>query len=103
MAQRMAALAEGNRIRSYRARVKKDLHKGRVSPRVPFEDPDFASMKVIDLLLHMPGVGRVKANRLLKLAEASPSKTVGGLSPRQRDALLALLPDRPGVKVRVRS
>jgi len=39
----------------------------------------------------MPMIGRVKANAMLRRANVSPSKTIAGLSDRQRRELLALL------------
>jgi hypothetical protein len=47
--------------------------------------------KVFDLLLAVPKCGRVKAGRLLTTCRISQSKTVGGLSERQRAELVALL------------
>jgi hypothetical protein len=53
------------------------------------------SMKIIDLLLAMPKVGRVKANKWLARAAVSPSKTLEGLTDRQRREL-ALIVGRYG-------
>jgi hypothetical protein len=39
----------------------------------------------------VPKIGPVKAGRLLTIAHISPSKTVGGLSERQRASLVELL------------
>jgi hypothetical protein len=92
--QQMQALAEANAIRTYRARLKGDIKLGRVSAlgilAVPPEQTQ--TMKVIDVLLAMPSVGRVRANTMLRRAGVSPSKTLSGLSERQRAQLLALLP-----------
>jgi hypothetical protein len=49
------------------------------------------TMKVFDVLLAMPKTGRVKANKILRRCNVSPSKTLAGLSERQRLELLALL------------
>jgi hypothetical protein len=46
-----------------------------------------ATWKVADVLRAVPGMGPVKAARLLRRAQVAESKTLGGLSPRQRDAL----------------
>ena len=47
--------------------------------------------KVFDMMLAVPKYGRVKVNRILNQCRVSPSKTIGGLSVRQRSELVALL------------
>jgi hypothetical protein len=47
--------------------------------------------KVFDMLLAVPKYGRVKANKVLNQCRISPSKTIGGLSERQRTELVQLL------------
>lgn len=91
--QRMAALEKANAIRTQRAAWKRAVKRREVDPLAVLADPpaEFASMKVLDALLAMPKVGRVKASSMLRLAQASPSKTLAGLSERQRGALLALM------------
>ena len=54
--------------------------------------------KVFDMLLAVPKYGRVKTNRILNQCRISPSKTIGGLSERQRAELVsrcAASTDRP--------
>jgi hypothetical protein len=46
---------------------------------------------VFDLLLAVPKYGRVKVNKILSQCRISPSKTLGGLSERQRRELVALM------------
>jgi hypothetical protein len=46
---------------------------------------------VFDLLLAVPKYGRVKVNKILSQCRISPSKTLGGLSERQRGELVTLL------------
>ena len=46
--------------------------------------------KVFDLLLAVPKYGRVKVNRILTHCRISPSKTIGGLSERQRNELVCV-------------
>lgn len=91
MQQRMDALALANEIRSHRAALKVDLRRRRKDIVAVMDDPRVASMKVIDLIIALPKCGRVKGNRLLVRCRVSPSKTVAGLSPRQRTELVALL------------
>ena len=91
--QRMEALRRANEIRVERARLKKDLKVGDVSiTEVLADPPDFVlTAKVFDMLLAVPKFGRVKATRYLNQCRVSQSKTVGGLSERQRAELIALL------------
>ncbi|MEA2495599.1 MAG: hypothetical protein QOJ29_3510 [Thermoleophilaceae bacterium] len=93
--QRMDALKRANMIRTRRANLKRDLKAGRKTV-VPLllDPPDWlATMKVWDLLLAVPKYGRVKVGVLLndRTIAISPSKTIGGLSERQRGALVAAL------------
>jgi hypothetical protein len=54
------------------------------------EPPEFLqTAKVVDVLMATPKCGRVKSARILEQCRISPSKTVGGLSERQRAELLA--------------
>jgi hypothetical protein len=91
--QRMEALKRANDIRVRRAKLKKDLKLGRVRiDSILSSPPDFvATAKVFDMLMAVPKFGRVKATRFLNQARISQSKTVGGLSDRQRSELIALL------------
>ncbi len=92
-AQRMRALRRANEIRSRRAKLKRDLKAGKVKVEVLLSDPpDYVlSAKAFDMILAVPKYGRVKANRILTQCRISPSKTIGGLSARQRGELVAQL------------
>lgn len=94
--QRMDALERANEIRTRRAQLKKDLKAGRVSIDVLLPDPPdyLQTAKVFDMLLAVPKYGRVKANKALKQCAISPSKTLGGLSRRQRFELARMLRNR---------
>jgi hypothetical protein len=91
--QRMDALQRANEIRTRRAQLKRDLKAGRVSIHTLLLDPPefLATAKVFDMLLAVPKYGRVKANKVLQQCRISPSKTIGGLSERQRNELVSLL------------
>lgn len=93
LAQRLGALEEANRVRTRRAQLKRDLKAGRVNVLDVFESPPewAGTMKVFDLLLAVPKLGRVKVNKALQHQRISPSKTVGGLSARQRGELVGWL------------
>jgi S13-like protein len=90
--QRMEALKRANDIRVRRAQLKKDLKSGGAQIQEILRDPpEFVSTaKVFDMLLAVPKFGRVKAARFLNLCRISQSKTVGGLSDRQRAELIGL-------------
>ncbi len=89
----MEALRRANDIRSRRAVLKKDLKAGRIQFESLLEDPPeyLMTAKVFDMLLAVPKYGRVKTNRVLNHCRISPSKTIGGLSERQRIELVAQL------------
>lgn len=93
LTQRMDALKRANEIRTQRARLKRDLKAGRIQIHgLLLDPPDYvATAKVFDLLLAVPKYGRVKVNRILTHCRISPSKTIGGLSERQRNELVSYL------------
>jgi hypothetical protein len=90
--QRMEALKRANDIRVRRAKLKKDLKDGTVQiDGVLMAPPEYVeTAKVFDMLMAVPKFGRVKAARFLNQCRISQSKTVGGLSERQRAELVAL-------------
>lgn len=88
--QRREALRKANDVRSARREFKQQV---RFEPRraldVLREPPaEFETMKVFDLLLAVPKAGRVKVSKWLARSRVSPSKTVAGLTGRQRDELM---------------
>jgi hypothetical protein len=91
--QRMDALQRANEIRTRRAQLKKDLKAARVSIHTLLLNPPHyvETAKVFDMLLAVPKYGRVKANKVLQQCRISPSKTIGGLSERQRTELVSML------------
>jgi hypothetical protein len=93
LTQRLDALERANKVRIQRAELKRDLKGGRISIHTLLLDPPeyIATAKVFDMLLAVPKYGRVKVNKVLTQCRISPSKTIGGLSERQRDELVKLL------------
>jgi hypothetical protein len=91
--QRMEALKRANEIRVRRAQLKKDLKSGRAHIESILSQPPgyVETAKVFDMLMAVPKFGRVKAARFLNQCRISQSKTVGGLSERQRAELVGLL------------
>ena len=91
--QRMDALRRANDIRTDRAQLKRDLKANKASIQTLLLDPPeyVQTAKVFDMLLAVPKYGRVKTNRILNQCRISPSKTIGGLSERQRAELVSQL------------
>ena len=91
--QRMKALRRANEIRTRRAQLKRDLKAGKVKVETLLLDPPeyVLSAKAFDMILAVPKSGRVKANKILTQCRISPSKTIGGLSERQRAELVQFL------------
>src|SRR5438046_10701207 len=89
--QRMRALRRANEIRTARAQLKRDLKAGKVKVEQLLSDPPeyVLSAKAFDMIIAVPKYGRVKANKILTQCRISPSKTIGGLSARQRGERVA--------------
>ena len=93
LTQRLDALDRANAVRTERAKLKRELKAGRATiDRLLTDPPPFVeTAKVFDMLLAVPKYGRVKVNKILTQCKISPSKTVGGLSERQRRELVAFM------------
>jgi hypothetical protein len=93
LTQRMEALQRANDIRTRRAQLKRDLKGGRATIHsLLLKPPEYLeTAKVFDMMLAVPKYGRVKVNKILQQCRISPSKTIGGLSERQRTELVSLL------------
>lgn len=91
--QRRDALDKANYIRTWRADLKVALKKRGVHFHELLMDPpdEILNMKLYDFCLALPKFGRVKVNKILMQCRISPSKTVGGLSERQRNEIARLL------------
>src|ERR1700741_3445876 len=91
--QRMEALHRANAIRTRRAQLKRDLKAGRVSIHdLLLEPPEYVeTAKVFAMPLAVPKYGGVKENKVLVQCRISPSRTIGGLSQRQRTELVSML------------
>jgi hypothetical protein len=88
--QRREALRRANVIRACRARLKINIRAGRVSvPDLLLDPPGWLlTMKAWDLVLAQPKYGFVKTAKVFNATGMSPSKTVGGMSVRQRRVLV---------------
>ena len=90
--QRAAALEKAARARRVRAEVKERLKMGVLSLPDLFREmeanPILAKLKVVAVIESLPGVGKVKAKRLMEELEIAASRRLGGLGTKQKAALL---------------
>ena len=90
--QRTAALEKAAAARRQRAEVKEKLKMGSLSLPELFEQGDrdevLAKLKVVSVLESLPGVGKVRARRLMQELDISESRRLRGLGRNQREALL---------------
>jgi hypothetical protein len=90
--QRQAALEKAAAARRQRAEIKEKLKVGSLSLRELFEQGDndetLAKLKVVSVLESLPGVGKVRARRLMQELDISESRRLRGLGRNQREALL---------------
>jgi S13-like protein len=87
--QRMDALEKGTAIRMANAQIKREMKVRHLDLSGAIKHPSVGSLKVLTLLQYVPGVGRVKALKILGVLGISPAKRVDGLSARQREMLVA--------------
>ncbi len=90
----MEALQRANEIRTKRATLKRDLKAGKASIHdLLLEPPEYVETRrrSSTCCSPCPKYGRVKVNKVLQLCRISPSKTIGGLSQRQRAELVSML------------
>lgn len=93
--QRAAALVKAAAARKARAEIKERLKMGSMTLPELFEqavgNDTIGKMKVLAVLESLPGLGKVKARRLLEECEVSETRRVQGLGRNQRDKLLESL------------
>jgi S13-like H2TH domain len=89
--QRKQALEKAAEARRKRAELKGQLKSGKLTLKdiLGREDDDtVGKMKVSNVLESLPGVGKVRARKLMEKLDISASRRVRGLGAKQRDALL---------------
>lgn len=91
--QRAAALAKAAEARAARAEVKNQLKMGSLSLQEALASTDstIGKLKVQSLLESLPGVGKVKARRLMEEIGIADNRRVQGLGQQQKAALLEQL------------
>ncbi|HAN34259.1 MAG: integration host factor [Actinobacteria bacterium] len=91
--QRANALAKAAEARSARAELKNQLKIGSVSlaEALASTDSTVGKLKVVSLLESLPGVGKVKARKIIEDIGIADNRRVQGLGTQQKQALLEQL------------
>ena len=90
--QRQQALEKAAEVRRKRRDLKAQLKNGNQSLAQVLQSPEndtVGKMKVSAILESLPGVGRVRARKIMERLDISESRRVRGLGAKQREALLA--------------
>ena len=88
--QRAAALEKAAEARAARADIKARLKMGSMSlnEALDSDDPNVGKLKVVSMLESLPGVGKVKARRVMEEIGIADNRRVQGLGAQQRQSLL---------------
>lgn len=93
--QRARALEKAAAARRDRAALKQALKEGRITlPELLSRagtDETAGGIKVVAVLTSLPGLGKVKAHRLMEKLGIAESRRLRGLGARQREALIDAL------------
>jgi hypothetical protein len=90
--QRKQALEKAAEARRKRAELKQQLKAGKLTLKQILEDhadETIGKMRVAAVLEAMPGVGKVRAKKIMERLDISSTRRVRGLGGKQREALLA--------------
>jgi ribosome recycling factor len=90
--QRKQALEKAAEARRKRAEIKAELKSGKRTLKDLLSksgDDTVGKMKVSTVLESLPGVGKVRATKIMEKLDISASRRVRGLGAKQREALLA--------------
>ncbi len=91
--QRAAALAKAAEARAARADIKARLKMGSMTlaEALDSDDDNVGKLKVVSMLESLPGVGKVKARRVMEEIGIADNRRVQGLGTQQRASLLQQL------------
>lgn len=95
--QRQQALEKAAEARRKRAELKAQLKNGSETLATVLakeDDETVGKMKVTSVLESLPGVGKVRARKIMERLEISATRRVRGLGSKQREALLAEFGDK---------
>jgi hypothetical protein len=90
--QRQQALEKAAEARRKRAELKAQLKSGNTTLATVLDKDDdetVGKMKVSSVLESLPGVGKVRARKIMEKLDISASRRVRGLGSKQKDALLS--------------
>jgi hypothetical protein len=89
--QRKQALEKAAEARRRRAELKGQLKSGKLTLTdvLARSDDTVGKMKVSTVLESLPGVGKVRARKIMEKLDISASRRVRGLGAKQRESLLA--------------
>ncbi len=90
-ADRKKALEKALEVRRKRAEVREKLKSGKMSLADALKmenDPVVGRMKVATLLQSLPGIGKVRAQKIMEKVGISENRRVKGLGKNQKEALL---------------
>jgi hypothetical protein len=90
--QRKQALEKAAEARRKRAELKSALKSNKLTLKdllSKTDDDTVGKMKVSTVLESLPGVGKVRATKIMEKLDISASRRVRGLGAKQREALLA--------------
>ena len=94
---RARALEKAAEARKKRAALKAELKSGKRTLHdvlVASNDDTVGKMKVSAVLESLPGVGKVRATKIMEKLDISASRRVRGLGAKQRESLLAEFPKK---------
>ncbi len=89
---RQKALEKAAEARKKRAELKGQLKSGKMTLAEVLTtqgDDTIGKMKVSAVLEALPGVGKVRARKIMEKLDISATRRIKGLGPKQREALLA--------------
>jgi len=91
--QRAAALEKAKEARAARADIKARLKMGSMSlsDALNSDDSNVGKLKVVSLLESLPGVGKVKARKVMDDVGIADNRRIQGLGTQQRQSLLTAL------------
>lgn len=89
MTVKQTPLQKAYETRRNRAQARRRVKSGSAEVAEVIDLPELGTMRVVDLLGWVPSFGQVKkVPAVMKAAGVHPSKTVAGLKPTERAALL---------------
>lgn len=90
--QRAAALEKAAQARKARAELKEKLKMGQITLTSLLEDASsnelIGKMKVISVLESLPGIGKVKARKLMEEIGVAETRRLQGLGSNQKERLI---------------